>query len=276
VGQRVTVLLLGVIAFCLSGLVLIATFQRRFIYQRRALSVPPRVSLLAVGGQFLEIETADGERLVAWHKPPTEGRPIVIFFHGSADNPDHRAVRFMTLISGHFGVLAAHFRGYGKSTGTPSEVGLYRDAEAIYQYCSALYGPELIVLWGFSLGSAVAVKLASRNRVAALVLEAAFTSLSDVAKHWAPFLPFKLILRDQFEADKSIKSVKAPILMLHGGADRDVPIDLGKHLFHSAPEPKKFVQIDAGGHDDLDKHGATNTVRLFLARLFDYADKASN
>lgn len=264
------------IAFCVSGLVLVLMFQRQFIYRRRTSLINPRVSLLSVGGKFLEIETADGERLVAWHKPPGEGRPIVIFFHGSADNPDQRAVRFMALISGDFGVLAPHFRGYGRSTGTPSEVGLHRDAEAIYQYCSTLYGPEMIVLWGFSLGAAVAVRLASRNKVAALVLEAAFTSLADVAKHWAPFLPVRLILRDRFQADETIKSVKAPILMIHGGADRDVPIDLGKHLFDCAPEPKEFVQINAGGHDDLDKYGATNTVRMFLARLFSYADKGSN
>jgi uncharacterized protein len=267
----VTIPLLSVMAFCLSGLILIAMFQRRFIYQRGVPLIDSRIPLQSLGGTFLEIETADGERLIAWHKPPNKRRPIVIFFHGSADNPDCRAVRFMTLISGHFGVLAPYYRGYGKSTGTPSELGLYRDAEAIYQYCRTLYGPDMIVLWGFSLGSAVAVKLASNNKVAALVLESPFTSLTDVVKHWVPFLPIGLMLRDRFQADKAIKSVRAPILLMHGGADRDVPIDLGKRLFDSAPEPKEFVQLDAGGHDDLDKYGATNTVRLFLARLFDDA-----
>lgn len=258
----------------LAALILFTAFQRRLIYRRRAQSSPARLSLRSIGGERVEIETADGQRLSAWHKPPSEGRPIVVFFHGSADDPDHRAVRFMNLISGNFGVFAPHLRGYGKSTGTPSEDGLHRDAEAIYQFCLNRYTPDRIVLWGFSLGSAVATRLASTNKVAAIVLEAAFPSLVKVAKYWVSFFPISFFLIDRFETERSIRSVQAPILMIHGTADRNIPIDLGRQLFELAPEPKKFVRIDGGGHDDLDKYGATTTVRTFLARLFDPRDKA--
>lgn len=268
-----TTLLLAELGILLAALLLFALFQRQLIYRRQALPVPPRISLLSIGGERVEIETADGQRLSAWHKPPSEGRPIVVFFHGSADDPDHRAVRFMNLISGNFGVIATHLRGYGKSTGTPSEDGLHRDAEAIYQFCLTLYPPDRIVVWGFSLGSSVATRLASTNTVAAIVLEAAFTSLADVAKYWVPFFPISFTLIDRFKTERFIGSVKAPILMIHGAADRSIPIDLGRRLFDLAPEPKEFVQIDGGGHDDLDKYGATTTVRAFLARLFDPPDK---
>lgn len=258
-------LLLSALAFFISALILVAIFQRRLIY--RAPSVDSEVPLQSIGGEFLEIETTDGERLEAWHKPPAEGRPIVIFFHGSADSPNQRSVRFLALLSAQFGIMAPHFRGYGRSTGTPSENGLLLDAEAAYRFCKTRYRPEQIVLWGFSLGSAVAVALASKKKVAALVLEAAFTSLTDVVRHWIPFLPVQLILRDRFQADQAIRSVTTPILMIHGGTDRDIPLDLGKRLFESAPGPKEFTQLDAGGHDDLDKHGAVAIVRRFLVRV---------
>jgi pimeloyl-ACP methyl ester carboxylesterase len=186
-------------------------FQRQFIYRRRTPHLQPHLSLQSIGGELVDIETEDGERLIAWHKPPLEGRPIVVFFHGSADSPDQRAVRFLGLTSAGLGVLAPYFRGYGGSTGAPSETGLLLDAEAIYQYCHGLYRPERIALWGFSLGGAVAVWLASRRKVGALVLEAAFTSLTDVAKHWLPLFPAQLILRDQFRANDTISSVSVPI-----------------------------------------------------------------
>lgn len=264
----VTTLLLFALVLIAVSLILIAVFQRRLIYRRGGRSVSSGMSLESIGGEFLEIETSDGERLEAWYKSPAEGQPIVIFFHGSADSPDQRAVRFLALLSAQFGVLAPHFRGYGRSTGVPSEQGLQLDAEAAYRFCKMRYRPEQIVLWGFSLGSAVAVALASKRKIAALVLEAAFTSLTDVAKHWIPFLPVQLFLRDRFQADQAIRSVTTPILMLHGGTDRDVPLALGKRLFENASAPKEFTLLDAGGHDDLDQYGAVAIVRRFLGQQF--------
>ena len=110
-----------------------------------------------------------------------------------------------------------------------------------------------------------AVALASKRKIAALVLEAAFTSLADVAKHWVPFLPVQLVLRDRFRADQAIGSVTTPILMLHGGTDRDIPLELSKRLFESASAPKEFTLLDAG---DLDKYGAVAIVRRFLGQQF--------
>lgn len=263
-----TTFLLLALALIVVSVLLIIIFQRRLIYRPDAKYVDSRMSLQSIGGEFIEIETSDGERLDAWYKSPAEERPIVIFFHGSADAPHQRAVRFLGLLSAQIGVLAPHFRGYGKSTGSPSEPGLLLDAEAVYRFCITRHRPEHVVIWGFSLGSAVAVALASKRKVAALVLESAFTSLTDVAKEWVPFFPIRLVLRDQFQAENDIKSVTAPILMLHGGADRNVPLALGKRLFDIAAEPKEFTLFAKGSHDDLDQFGAVAIVRRFLNDQF--------
>jgi pimeloyl-ACP methyl ester carboxylesterase len=254
-------------AIYVSALTFCFLFQRRFIYQRPISDYPTPISLRSVDGDFVTIRTEDGENIVAWYKAPLDNRPIVIFFHGSLDSPTQRATRFLALASEGFGVLAPYFRGFGKSTGSPTEEGLLLDAAAVYSYCTSLYPAERIALWGFSLGSAVAVLLAARAKVGALILEAPITSLTAIARHWLPFFPVGLMLRDRYCADAAIISVTAPILMLHGEADRESPIALGKLLFEAAPEPKEFVHFASGGHGDLDRYGALAVVRRFLASL---------
>lgn len=265
-SEAVTTAILLFATLIIAGAALCLIFQRRLIFQTRPRSALPHVPLHTLGGENVCIETDDGELLTAWHKPPAGNGPLVIFFHGGADSPEQRAVRFIALLSSGYGVLAPYFRGYGQSTGTPNETGLFLDADAIYEFCRRQYRQEQLVLWGFSLGSAVAVDLASRRKVAALVLEAAFTSLADVAKRWIPFLPMQWLLRDRFKAIDTISAVTAPVLVIHGGADRDVPIDLAERLFDLAPYPKEFAKLEGGHHDDLDRYGAVTIVRRFLAR----------
>jgi fermentation-respiration switch protein FrsA (DUF1100 family) len=259
--------LLVVLTIYVSALFFCFLFQRRYIYRRPIIDYTTHISLSSVAGDFVTIRTEDGENIVAWYSPPLDNHPIVIFFHGSADSPAQRATRFLALASAGFGVLAPYFRGFGQSTGSPTEKGLLLDAAAIYCYCTSLYPPERIALWGFSLGSAVAVLLAARAKVGALILEAPFTSLTAIAKHSLPFFPMGSILRDKYCADTAIISVAAPILMLHGDADRETPIAFGKLLFEAAPEPKEFVHFASGGHGDLDRYGALAVVRRFLASL---------
>jgi uncharacterized protein len=254
-------------AVCVSALSFCFFLQRRYLYQRLAGDHPPHLSLHSLPGDFVTIRTEDGENIVAWHRPPLGSRPIVIFFHGSADSPTQRASRFLAVSSEGFGVLAPYFRGYGQSTGSPTERGLLLDAAAVYSYCVNLYPPERIALWGFSMGSAVAVLLATRARVAGLILEAPFTSSTAVAKYLLPFFPMSFILRDKFRADAAINEIAAPILILHGEADREIPIALGESLFEAAREPKEFVRFPLGSHSDLDKYGALTAARRFLASL---------
>ena len=257
----------AVLAVYVSALTFCFVFQRRYIYQRLAGDYPTHLSLHSLVGDFVTIRTEDGEHIVAWYKPPLDNRPIVVFFHGSADSPAQRASRFLAVSSEGFGVLAPYFRGYGQSTGSPTERGLLLDAAAVYSYCASLYPPERIALWGFSMGSAVAVLLAVRAKVAGLILEAPFTSSAAVAKYLLPFFPMSFILRDKFCADAAIAAVAAPILILHGEADREIPIALGELLFEAAREPKEFVRFALGSHSDLDRHGALAAARRFLASL---------
>jgi len=260
--------LIAVACLYIAFLVLCFLVQRRFIYQRPANDNIVSASLRSIGtGEFVTIETEDGESIIAWYSPALDHRPIVLFLHGSADSPAHQTMRFLALTAEGFGVLAPYFRGYGRSTGSPTETGLLRDARAAYSFCRRLYPPERIALWGFSLGSAVAVLLAAQARVTGLILEAPFPSSAAVAKHFLPYFPMSFILRDKFRADAAIGAVAAPILILHGEADREIPIAFGELIFEAATEPKKFVRFASGGHSDLDRFGAVAVVRDFLASL---------
>lgn len=211
------------------------------------------------------LDTSDGEKLIAWHVPPKAGQPVVLYFHGNGDFLAGLAGRFRKITASGVGLLALSFRGYAGSTGHPTEDGLHRDAIAAYDFAAARYAPDRIVLWGFSLGSGVAVALAATRPISKLVLEAPYTSTADVAAMYYPFVPVRLLMQDQFHSDKRIQGVKAPILFLHGERDQAIPISIGERLFAMAPEPKQFVRFPQGRHEDLENYGVVAAVLKFLA-----------
>ena len=177
----------------------------------------------------------------------------------------NRVDRFRALIADGNGLVALSYRGYGGSTGRPTEAGLIADAEAAYAFAAARYAAERIALWGESLGSGVAVALGAGHKVGRIVLEGSFTSAADVgAAHAYRFLPVRLLMKDQFRSDLRIARVTAPLLFLHGGRDWVVPIALGERLFMLANEPKQFVRFSNAGHEEVDMYGAQNAVRAFL------------
>src|SRR5262249_5673448 len=153
------------------------------------------------------------------------------------------------------GLIALNFRGYGGSTGTPTEEGLHRDADAAYAFAVARYAPERIVLWGHSLGTGVAVRLASEKPVGKVILEAPYTSTVDVAAALFPYVPVRWLMKDQFRSDERIGAVTAPLLIMHGGRDDVISIAFGRKLFALAHEPKRFIAYDNGNHIDLDDFG---------------------
>jgi len=186
-----------------------------------------------------------------------------------------RASRFRALIADGTGLLALSYRGYGGSSGSPSETGLIRDAEAAYEFAAARYGTARLALWGESLGTGVAVALAAAHPVAAIILDAPFTSAAAVGAAHYPFLPVRWLIKDPFHSDRRILDVRAPVLVLHGARDDVIPIALGEQLFALIPGPKQFVRFADAGHNDLDHYGATQTVREFLAKTFGEAKAAS-
>jgi uncharacterized protein len=256
----VTVGLLGYI-----GLVGALYFsQRSLMYFPTAKRTAPADAGLPQA-QEVVLDTTDGEKVLAWHVPPQAEKPVIIFFHGNADTLAGRAGRFREITAAGVGLLALSFRGYAGSTGQPTEEGLHRDAMAAYEFAAARYSSDRIVLWGYSLGSGVAVALAAKRPIAKLVLEAPYTSAADVAASIYPFVPVRLLMKDQFHSDEQIQKVKAPILIVHAEHDQMIPISFGERLFAMAPEPKRFVRFPQGGHEDLDNYGVVAVVLRFLA-----------
>ena len=247
-------------------LALMAVFQRKLMYFPDARRTPPA----AVGlpqAQEAALATSDGETLVAWHVPPRDSRAVVLYFQGNAGALDLRVGRFQWLVADGTGLLALGYRGYGGSTGKPSEQGLIRDAMAAYDFAAARYGPKRIVLWGESLGTAVAIALAAERDVAGLILDAPFTSAADVGAAVYPFLPVRWLIKDRWRSDLRIARVRAPVLVLHGERDRVVPIRFGERLYALAREPKRMERFPDGTHVDLDDHGAVDAVKKFLAEI---------
>lgn len=217
--------------------------------------------------QEIVLETADGEKAIAWHVPPRGGKPVVLFFHGNGEVLAWRVPRFSGIVEDGTGLIALSYRGYAGSSGNPSEAGLIVDAEAAYKYAAARYAPQRIVPWGYSLGSGVAVALAATHPVGGLILEAPYTSAVDVAAAAFPYLPVRFLLRDSFHSDRRIGSVRAPLLVMHGVKDRVIPIRFGARLFALANEPKRMVRFADADHVYSDDIGMLAAARDFLAGL---------
>jgi hypothetical protein len=247
-------------------LVLMYVFQRALMYFPDPARTPPAAAGLPQAEEVV-LTSADGEKLIAWYVPPRETAPVVIYFHGNAGALDLRAGRFKWLVAGGTGLVALSYRGYGGSSGKPSEAGLIRDAVAAYDFAAARYPAKRIVLWGESLGTAVATALAAEHDIGGLILDAPFTSTADVGAAAYPFAPVRSFIKDTFRSDERIVRVKAPLLVLHGVRDGVVPIAFGERLFELAPEPKRMVRFPLGGHVDLDDHGAPKVVQQFLGEL---------
>jgi uncharacterized protein len=246
------------------------SFAALFLLQRSFLFPIPqtgRTPPAAAGFPKAEehiLTTADGEKIIVWHVPAKPGHPVVLYFHGNGDFLAGFFGRFHDLIADGTGVVGLSYRGYAGSSGQPSEQGLLQDAAAAYAFTIARYSPDRIVVWGFSLGTGVAVALAAEQPVGRLILEAPYTSIADVAASAFPIFPVRLVLKDPLHSDRRIARVKVPLLVMHGARDPAIPIALGERLFALANEPKKFVRFDAGGHNDLDNFGAMDAARQFI------------
>jgi hypothetical protein len=260
-------LAIALVAVYLGGLAVLYVRQRGMLFP-----IPPVGRTAPAAAGLLEAEehvlaTADGEKVIVWHVPAKPNRPVVLFFPGNGDFLAGRVPRFKTITSDGTGLVALSFRGYAGSTGSPTEQGLLQDAAAAYAFTTARYAADRIVVWGFSLGTGVAVALASEHPVGKLILEAPYTSTVDVAAALFPLVPVRLLMRDPFHSDERIARVTAPLLIMHGENDDAIPIRFGERLFGMANEPKRFVRLPGGGHDNLDDFGALETARQFIDAL---------
>jgi uncharacterized protein len=248
----------------LGALIVLFVAQRAFIFP-----IPQTLRTAPAAAGFPEAEehiltTEDGEKVIIWHVPAKPGHAVVIHFPGNGDYLAGLVGRFRDMTSDGTGLVALSYRGYAGSSGRPSEQGLLRDAAAAYAFAAARYKPDRIIVWGFSLGSGVAVALAADRPVGQLILEAPCTSVTDVAAVLFRLVPVRWLVRDQFRSDERIARVTAPLLIMHGARDATIPISFGERLFALANEPKQFVRFPEGAHNDLDNYGAIETARHFI------------
>ena len=257
-------LLVVALAGYLGLLAVMYLTQRALMYFPERLRTAPDATGFPQAEEVV-LDTTDGERVIVWHVPPRGDLPIVLFLHGNGGALRGRVERFRVLVADGTGLVALSYRGYGGSSGTPSEEGLINDALAAYDFAASRYAAERIVLWGESLGSGVAVALAAERPVARVVLEAPFSSAVDVAARAYPYVPVRWLMKDQFRSDLRIASVTAPVMILHGDRDNVVPIELGERLYELVRSPKQFVRIRDGGHEDLGVRGAVEAAKAFIS-----------
>lgn len=198
------------------------------------------------------LRAEDDVRLHGWFLPVPEAAFVVLLFHGNAGNISHRLDRTLLLHSKlQSSVFLFDYRGYGKSEGSPDEEGTYQDGRAAYRYLIERgFAPDRILLFGESLGAAVAVQIAREHEAAALILESPFTSIPDMARAVYPFLPLGQLVRTRYDSLGKIAEVRMPLLILHGTRDGTVPFEQGERLFQAASEPKRFHAIPGAGHND--------------------------
>jgi fermentation-respiration switch protein FrsA (DUF1100 family) len=217
-------------------------------YERRIASTPLDAGLAY---ESVEISTVDGETLHGWFVPAPAATGTVLFFHGNAGNISHRMEYLSMFNSLGYNTFIFDYRGYGESSGAPSEPGTYRDAQAAWEYLTKKRSipPCRIILFGESLGGAIAAWLAAREKPGLLVLASVFTSVPDMAAKLYPFLPVRLLSRFEYNTLESLRSITCPVFVAHSPSDEIVPFAQGQALYEAAPHPKQFLELQ-GGHNN--------------------------
>ena len=226
-------------------------FQRKLQYRTENKGLTPE-SVGVVGATVETLTTPDGEKIIVWYAPAEKGKPTILYFHGNAGEIGDRPLRFNYYHACGFGVAYVSFRGYGGSTGSPTEQGLITDATTAYDWLLTKgIVPASIALLGESLGSGVAVQIAAAKQVGAISLNAPYTSTADVGARIYWWLPVRLLMKDQFKSIDFIGRVTEPLLVIHGDQDILIPMEFGKRLFAAANEPKELQIIPGFGHEVL-------------------------
>ncbi len=254
-------------------------FQDQLLFQpsSRFLATPDDVGM---DHETVRLNTDDGETLHGWWIPAADvsretspgetGQHTLLFFHGNAGNISGRLESVQQFHQLGLNVLIVDYRGYGKSTGSPSEQGLYTDAATCWTYLTETRGiaPDDIVVFGRSMGGGPATWLAARYRPGAVILESVFTNVPDIGAHHYPFLPVRAMATNQFDNEARVAEIDVPKLHIHSRDDRVVPFELGRQVYEAAAEPKQFLEIQ-GGHNDgflVSEDAYLRTIKDFLSR----------
>ena len=243
-----------------------------FIFQSGHIYYPERIltanpSNVSLNFETVSFETSDGVKLSGWFIPSDGTIGVILFCHGNAGNISHRLDSIQIFHRLGLDVFIFDYRGYGQSEGKPSEQGTYNDAEAAWQYLVDYrqVKPDSIIIFGRSLGGAIASWLAHTHTPGMLILESTFTSLPDIAAKLYPYLPVKLLLRFKYDTAKYLSTVDCPVLIIHSRDDEMMPYSQGQRLFAVANEPKSFLEI-SGTHNE----GFMTSSRRYETGLNDF------
>lgn len=257
------------IAFVVIVYVLVAVWF--YVMQRVQIYVPapghldPKVSQL-YHVNVVNLTTKDGLSIKSWYRPAKPGKPTLLYLPGNYGHLSHRAYLFKIYPAGQFGLLLVGYRGFSGNPGKPTEQGLYNDGRAAVQFLRS-HGIPLcrIVLFGDSLGSGVAVQLATEFHVGAVILKSPYSSLVAVGEEHYPFLPVSLFLKDRYESINKIDRIDAPLLIVHGNKDRLIPVEQSEKLYQKARQPKQLIIMKGKKHNTLLVTGST--IASFLAKF---------
>lgn len=256
--RRLLFLLIAAAGLLYAGFVgALYAAQRHLVFATGASGVLTEPGTTVVpGSRRFDLRTPDGETLAAWYMAPRPGRPVYLFLHGKGGALHRHVGRWKRIREHGDGVLAFSYRGYPGSTGSPSEAGLVTDARAAYDWLRAHgHAARDIVIHGLSLGSGVAVQLAASVPARALILEAPYTAIVDVAAERYPYVPVHTLMSDQFRSREHIARVTMPILIAHGDRDSVIPFHHAERLYALAPEPKTFARMAGSDHATLPRDG---------------------
>jgi fermentation-respiration switch protein FrsA (DUF1100 family) len=256
------------VALYLAGITALWAFQRDLMYFPDGLPrVPPSYYEMLDGVQEISFTTSDGVELAAWYTPAPPDRPTVVMFHGNGGSLRGERYRLKHFKDAQIGVLLLAYRGYSGNGGSPSEQGLYADARAALDWLEHDgVASRSIVLYGISLGTGVATKMAAEREVGAVILESPYTSTVDVAAWRFPVVPVSWLMEDRFESLTRIRMITEPLLVMHGDADTVIPQRFGRRLFEAAISPKEGFWPHGLGHNDIFDNGGFDTALDFIRR----------
>lgn len=261
---KVVIALAGLYALVLGATVYL---QRKLLYFPDTRRTPPD-SLGLVGVEELLLATPDGETVVAWYQAAAPGQPTLLYVHGNAGSLANRAERFAKYTALGRGMLMMTYRGYGGSSGKPSEKANVADAMRAYERLRGMgVAAADIVVYGESLGTGVAVQVAARFDVGGVVLDAPYTSIVDVAEEVYPLLPSRWLMTDRYETLRHLPRVAAPMLIIHGEADRVIPVEMGRKVAAEARGPVEIATFPGAGHSDHYLFGSFDAVNAWIDRM---------
>jgi fermentation-respiration switch protein FrsA (DUF1100 family) len=276
-GKKVWWILFGIPGFFillyLAAMALFSNLQRWLIYYpnypSREISENPQEH----GLPFDEVRftASDGIELFGWYIPVEDARGTMLFCHGNAGNISHRMASIKIFLGLQLNVFIFDYRGYGASSGSVSEKGTYRDVEAAWDYLVSEKGipPSEIIIFGRSLGGAIAAWVAQNRDAKALIIESTFTSIPDIGAVLYPFLPVRLLARYRYSTISYLADVRCPVLIVHSMDDEMIPVEHAQRLFDAAGEPKEMLELRGTHNETIFASGRRyeNGLNAFISSL---------